>query len=106
VTNPRYFFDALGMTTTFDAIKARAQGATMPNLSAGVMAEVPLLLPPLTLQELYGSRAEPLTQLASALLEVNTSLAAARDLLLPRLVTGELSLADTPLPDRLLDAAD
>jgi type I restriction enzyme S subunit len=90
---PRYLFDALGLPVTDGMIKGRAQGATMPNLSAGVMADVELMAAPLTLQREYVDLVEPLTKILANLEQANIRLASARDLLLPRLISGELSIS-------------
>ena len=90
---PRYFFDALGLSQTVGSIKGRAQGATMPNLSAGAMVGVPVLVPPLALQQQYSELADTSASLTGNLVEANTRLAASRNLLLPRLISGDLSVA-------------
>lgn len=90
----RYFFDALGHSVTLGAIRARAQGATMPNLSAGAMSGVPIMVPPLTLQREYDEIAGSWAEFSASLIEANTNLGAQRELLLPRLISGELSVAD------------
>jgi type I restriction enzyme S subunit len=100
---PRFLFDALGLRATDGAIKGRAQGATMPNLSSGAMAGVPILYPPRTLQRRYGQIVEENAQLCAILSVANVRLAASRDLLLPRLISGEIDLAAA---DRLPEAAD
>jgi type I restriction enzyme S subunit len=99
---PRYFFDALGLPVTFGAIKARAQGATMPNLSAGAVAGVPVMVPAVTLQKRYSATVEPLAQLQVTLADANARLSTSRDFLLPRLISGELSVA---VVERELEAA-
>jgi type I restriction enzyme S subunit len=93
IISSRFFFDALGLTATLGAIRARAQGATMPNLSAGAMADVPVMVPPPLLQERYSQIAEPMAELVANLQTANVSLGASRDLLLPRLISGELSVS-------------
>jgi type I restriction enzyme S subunit len=98
----RYFFDALGLHLTDGAIKGRAQGATMPNLSAKAMIGVPFLLPPMLLQGQYHTFIEESARLVTAVGESNVHLATARDLLLPRLISGELSVTEA---ERELDAA-
>jgi type I restriction enzyme S subunit len=90
---PRYFFDTLGHKTTLSAIQGRAQGATMPNLSAGVMANVPVMVPPLPLQRQYDGLTEPIAELVGSIEAANVKLASCRDLLLPRLISGELSVS-------------
>ncbi len=110
--SPRYMFDALGTPQTEGAIKGRATGSTMPNLSAGVMQAVPIVEPPLALQEQYAGKVAPIKDLVDALFETNSALAASRDLLLPRLISGELTLAiaareleDFSTSPELVDAA-
>lgn len=89
----RYFFDTLGLAATLGAIRGRAQGATMPNLSAGAMSDVPLMVPPLALQQRYEHFVEPLAASSATLQRANATLAASRDLLLPHLVSGDLSVS-------------
>jgi type I restriction enzyme S subunit len=93
IVAPRYLFETLGLPVTFSAIKARAQGATMPNLSTGALGGVPIMVPPLALQRHYAEVAEPLAELATALAAANDALARSRDLLLPRLISGDLPVA-------------
>lgn len=89
---PRYLFTALGTLETEGAIKARATGATMPNLSVGVMKDVPVLLPDILTQRAFGTWDENLQKQIGGLLKANDRLAASRDLLLPRLISGQLSV--------------
>jgi len=89
----RFFFDALGLRTTLHAIRARAQGATMPNLSAGALADIPVMVPPYELQQRYELLAAPIAECVANLQNANVTLSASRDLLLPRLVSGELALS-------------
>lgn len=89
---PRFLFDALALSRTDCEIKGRAQGATMPNLSAGVMASVPVMVPSLDLQRRYAELADTFANAAATNKSSNVKLAASRDLLLPRLISGELSV--------------
>lgn len=91
---PRYLFLALGTAETEGAIKARATGATMPNLSAGAMKDVPVLVPHRTIQREFDAVVEPIQSLAGKLIFANRMLATSRDLLLPRLISGQLSVAE------------
>jgi type I restriction enzyme S subunit len=89
---PRYFFDALGVPDTAGTIAARAKGATMPNLNTTIMASVPLLVPPRTLQRQYAENVEPMFEMVETLADQNQKLRTARDLLLPRLMSGEITV--------------
>lgn len=90
--SPRYLFDALGVPKTDGAIKGRAHGATMPNLSAGLMKSVPVFLPEKIVQERYAGLVDPLFDMAASLETCNTTLRTTRDLLLPKLISGEIEV--------------
>ncbi len=78
----------------------------MPRANWTVLARYPVSIPPEPLLNQFNSCVIDGINQAILLAAANTRLAAARDLLLPRLVSGELSVADAPIPDRLLEAAD
>ena len=88
---PRYLFDALGSPLTEGTIKGRASGVTMPNISAGIMQSIPVLAPPFDLQSRYQTVTDPIRDQIDNLHVANERLAASRDLLLPRLMSGPLS---------------
>ena len=90
VVDPRYFFDALGSPETAGTIAGRAKGATMPNLNASIMADVTILMPNYTLQQEYTKHVSHLSDMIECLALQNEKLRAARDLLLPRLMSGEI----------------
>ena len=92
--NPLYLFDTLGAPDTLGTITNRAKGSTMPNLSAGALKSVPLLVASRRLQDIYVERVEDMREALNVLDEQNQKLAQARDLLLPRLMSGELRVAD------------
>ena len=56
------------------------------------MTSVPLLVPPHTLQRQYAENVEPMFEMIETLSEQNQKLRAARDLLLPRLMSGDLTV--------------
>jgi type I restriction enzyme S subunit len=90
--NPRYLFDSLGSPETASTILNRAKGSTMPNLSAGALKSVPVLAATRMLQDLYAEQIEPLVEMRETLHEQIQKLRAARDLLLPRLMSGEIAV--------------
>lgn len=89
---PRYLFDTLGSPETSGTIANRAKGATMLNLNAGILKSVPILVAPRRLQSLYAEQAEPMSEMIETLAEQNQKLRAARDLLLPRMMSGEIAV--------------
>lgn len=90
--NPRYLFDTLGAPETAGIIVNRAKGSTMPNLSAGALKSVPLRVAPRKLQDSYAEQVEGLRDMVEVLDEQSRKLRTARDLLLPRLMSGEITV--------------
>ncbi|MEE4013468.1 restriction endonuclease subunit S [Roseibium sp. FZY0029] len=90
--DPRYLFDTLGTPQVAGFIANQAKGSTMPNLSAGALKKVPIPCAPIRLQKLYVEAVEPQFELMETLVEQNQKLAQARDLLLPRLMSGEIAV--------------
>jgi type I restriction enzyme S subunit len=90
--NPRFLFDALGSPETAGTIANRAKGSTMLNLNSSVLKSVPVLVAPTRLQDLYSDQVEPMAHLVELLSEQSQKLRAARDLLLPRLMSGEITV--------------
>jgi type I restriction enzyme S subunit len=92
VINPRYLFDTLGSPDTAGTIANRAKGATMPNLNAGVLKSVPVTIAPRGLQDIYAEQIESMSDMIETLAVQNQKLRAARDLLLPKLMSGEIAV--------------
>lgn len=90
--DPRYLFETLGTSQVAGFIANQAKGSTMPNLSAGALKNVPIPCAPMRLQGLFVDVVEPQFELMEALVEQNRKLAQARDLLLPRLMNGEIAV--------------
>lgn len=70
----------------------RAVGATRPRVAKRELATIPLLLPPRQLQRHFREIVQPLNQQRAVLYRQNEKLRAARDLLLPRLMSGEIAV--------------
>lgn len=90
--SPLYLFDTLGTPETLGTIMNRAKGSTMPNLSAGVLKSVPVLVASRRLQDIYVEQVGSMREALDVLDEQNQKLRTARDLLLPRLMSGELAV--------------
>ena len=90
--NPLYLFDHLGTSATVGDITNRAKGSTMLNLSAAALKPVPVFVPSRNLQEIYAAQVGHVREMVEVLDEQNQKLRAARDLLLPRLMTGDLAI--------------
>jgi type I restriction enzyme S subunit len=73
-------------------LKARAGGAAVPTLNRNHIHSLKVPCPPLALVEQFENQAMNWLRLVKVLERQGLVLAAARDLLLPRLVSGELSI--------------
>jgi type I restriction enzyme, S subunit len=90
--NPRFFFEMLGAPAVAGDIANRAKGSTMANLSAGALQDVDVPVPPRDLQDRFASYADDVGLQIDILDEQARKLREARDLLLPLLMSGELSV--------------
>jgi type I restriction enzyme S subunit len=73
-------------------IQSRVGGAAQPNANAKVLAGAEILVPPPRIQRDFNEIAEPLIDQREILEIQNQKLRAARDLLLPRLMSGEIAV--------------
>lgn len=71
-----------------------AQGAAYPAVTAATFERAAILLPPADLVRRFADFSVPMLRLADSLRKANGSLAASRDLLLPRLISGQLSVTE------------
>jgi type I restriction enzyme, S subunit len=92
VVEPRFLFDKLGRPEVVGLIAGKAAGAIMPNLNMGIMSSIPIQIPPLGLQKQYVENVEPMFELIETLEAKNSSLRTSRDLLLPKLISGQLDV--------------
>jgi type I restriction enzyme, S subunit len=88
----RMLYDTLGRADIMGIIVSRAQGAIMPNLNLGILSDIPLVLPPTQLQREYLEFVEAIHRQVEVLSNQNEKLRVARDLLLPRLMSGEVAV--------------
>lgn len=78
----------------FSKIAAQhANGANVLHLSPKAMVGLPMVIPPIDIQEAFCQVVEPVMAHADLLAAIEARLAASRDLLLPRLISGELSVS-------------
>lgn len=82
----------LRMEPVFERLGVGATGQTELNRSR--VADVVFAEPPLSLQTAFGRQARPLRLLAFQLARQNDIAKASRDLLLPRLISGELTVSN------------
>lgn len=102
---PYLLFHHLDASEYQSWISGSSTGSTRKSASAAVLTEPRVLVPPLEIAKRFDEHVSGLRGQLTALVEVNASLARARDLLLPRLVTGRLDISDIDLQDLLPEAA-
>jgi type I restriction enzyme S subunit len=75
-------------------IHERATGTTVLGIRQALLREVPIIVPPRYLQGVVGNQLDNLIELKANLSEKNTNLRATLDLLLPKLISGELDVSE------------
>jgi type I restriction enzyme S subunit len=73
-------------------VQSRVGGAAQPNANAKVLSAAEVCVPPLNIQHFFRESVEPLMDQREVLRLQNQQLRAARDLLLPRLMSGEIAV--------------
>ena len=73
-------------------IGASSMGATRKSASAKLLTDFHFALPPKVLLELFVEQVAPMREMITRLVDQSASAAQARDLLLPRLMNGEIAL--------------
>jgi type I restriction enzyme S subunit len=82
--------------------EAQGVGSTgQTELSRGRIAETELVVPPLAVQRAFAKVAGPMRRLAVTLQHKSQNLRTTRDLLLPKLISGELDVSAVPEPEAL-----
>jgi len=79
--------------------------AAVPGLNREQAYSLPFLRPSARVLQLFTDHARPLLALARRLGSVNANLRAQRDLLLPKLISGEIDVSNLPLPGTEDEAA-
>jgi type I restriction enzyme, S subunit len=69
-------------------------GVAIPRIVLKDFRQFPIVLPPKNIQDEFGYMVTPLFDLIYVLLKKNSILKAARDQLLPKLISGELDVSD------------
>jgi type I restriction enzyme S subunit len=76
-------------------IKSSRSGAAIPRIILKDFCRLPLLLPPSDLRRRFETIAEPVHKLCRELSKSNANLLVQRDLILPKLISGEIDIGGT-----------
>lgn len=90
--DPLYYLYHLNSQAHIARCELRATGATRPRISRKAMGALPILLPPMTLQLTFGQIASATNEQRNTLTGQNRAIVQARDLLLPRVMSGEIGV--------------
>lgn len=82
-------------------IRGYITGAAQPKLTQTAINRIPLVLPPSNVLREFDAQVQPLFRLRATLFRANTNLRTTRDLLLPKLISGELDVSAMPEPEAL-----
>lgn len=105
-TTRHFLLHHLNSQEQLDTVHANQTGTTRPRISRRVLASLKLRLPDLNLQKDFSDIVQPFWYEISLLRKKNINLRAQRDLLLPKLVSGEIDVSDMPMPeDKEVEAA-
>jgi type I restriction enzyme S subunit len=85
-------------------MKGYVSGVAVPRIVLRDFRQFPILVPPAQLQDKWEMLAGPILQLAWQLTRTCANLRAQRDLLLPKLISGEIDLSKAT--SQLQDAAE
>lgn len=91
VTSKEFVFEALGAAA--DGIKLMASGAATPIINKSAFERVLLVVPPASLAHHFSREASSVHELIIRLAQHSERLSGIRDLLLPKLVTGQIDVS-------------
>jgi type I restriction enzyme, S subunit len=77
-----------------DMISTLASGATFKEINKSTFRSIPIAVPSPPVEEAFRLTVDPVGELIDSLLRANRNLQTTRDLLLPRLISGEVDVSD------------
>lgn len=89
---PYYLFHFLRSDRYQDYVSGASTGTTRKSASAGVITDINIVIPPPDLTGIFGESVGSMREMLNNLLDQNSNLRKTRDLLLPRLISGELGV--------------
>ncbi|WP_222564415.1 restriction endonuclease subunit S [Novilysobacter antarcticus] len=96
---PAFLFSTAFADETVSWAIQHSGGMKMPTINWDVLSEMPVLLPSNDVLARFEKCVTPLLQQITTLVRKNLNLRATRDLLLPKLISGELDVSELPEPE-------
>lgn len=75
-------------------ISGASTGTTRKSASAGVITDIDIVIPPSRIREQFDEDISSMRELLTTLVEINSNLRQTRDLLLPRLIAGQMDISE------------
>ncbi len=100
-TSPEFLLHFLNSDATLASFATQASGTTRLRITRRQIAAMPLLAPPPALAHQFAKIIRPMNELAAVHSQRNDVLRTTRDLLLPKLISGELNVSAIPEPEAL-----
>jgi type I restriction enzyme S subunit len=94
---PHFLFFTLADAPYQGWVTGASTGATRKSVSAKVMTEPQIALPPVRIQKSFEAAVGPMREALTTLVRENAKLVGLRELLLPRLVTGKIDVSTLDL---------
>ncbi len=95
------FFLFLAIKEAVEHFKQVASGGVFDAIIVDTFKIIPFLMPDAQLTYVFGRKVQPIFEQVERLLLQNQQLSRARDLLLPKLMSGQLDVSGIPLPDEV-----
>jgi type I restriction enzyme, S subunit len=93
VADPMFLLHHLNSDQNLSLVEKHQSGTTRPRISRSNLGLLPIRLPPLHLQHQFRNFATSTYELTTILRHANANLRGSRDVLLPKLISGEIDLA-------------
>src|SRR5699024_1219537 len=94
---PDFLFETTSATAFSDWLVGRATGSAYPAVRAQDLEEAPIVVPDVAVDAAFAGTVSPMHGLSGRLRNECSRLAALRDLLLPKLVTGQIDISTLDL---------
>ena len=95
-------FILLSIENAIPSLMSQSVGSTMQHIRRSSLDDHLIRTPTTEILYKFSEIADPLMNLALSLMSMNSRLTQARDLLLPRLMSGKLDVSNIPLPEEVL----
>ena len=92
----------LSIENAIPSLMSQSVGSTMQHIRRSSLDDHLIRTPTTEILYKFSEIADPLMNLALSLMSMNSRLTQARDLLLPRLMSGKLDVSNIPLPEEVL----